>query len=296
MPAPWQDNRGRFAPLKALAFAGLFAPAGWLLYAFLTRALGPRPITEILHEAGDWAIRLLFLALAITPLRLLLGWPGLVAFRRMLGVAALAYVCLHLSIYVVDVAFDLGKAVSEIWLRSYLTIGFIALLCLIPLGVTSTNGMLRRLGGKRWRRLHQTAYVIAILAIVHFFWQSKLDITEPVIMAGLYLWMMAFRLLPKRAQRGGAALAWMAGIAVLVAVLTAFGEALYYNLRVGAKMERVLGAHLSFDYNLAPGWIVLAITGGVLAVAAARMAATALTANPRAAARPQAVEAAARRP
>jgi len=271
MPAPWQDNRGRFAPLKALVFAGLFAPAAWLLHAFLTKSLGPRPITEITHESGDWAIRLLFLALAVTPLRQILGWPGLIAFRRMLGVAALAYACLHFSIYIADVAFDLGKAVSEIWLRSYLTIGFIALLSLIPLGITSTNGMMRRLGGKRWRRLHQASYVIAILAIVHFFWQSKLDVTEPVIMAGLYLWLMAFRLLPNRARRGGAALAWMAGLAAVCGTLTALGEALYYNLRVGAKLERVLSAHFSFDYGLAPGWMVLAITGGVLAVAAIRM-------------------------
>jgi len=282
--APWQDNRGRFAPLKALVFAALFAPAAWLLYAFLAKALGPRPITVMLHESGDWTIRLIFIALAITPLRLLLGWPNLIALRRMVGVAALAYVCLHLFLYIADVAFDLGKVVSEIWLRSYLTIGFITLLALVPLGITSTNGMMQRLGGKRWRRLHQAIYVIAILALVHFFWQSKLDITEPVIMAGLYLWMMGFRLLPNRARRGGAALAAMAGIAIIAAVLTAFGEALYYHLRVGAKFERVLSAHLSFEYSFAPGWIVLAICGGVLVVAAVRMAVTRMvprTAAPR---------------
>ena len=292
--APWQDNRGRFAPLKALVFAALFAPAAWLLYAFLAKALGPRPITEMIHESGDWTIRLIFIALAITPLRLLLGWPNLIALRRMVGVAALAYACLHLCMYVADVAFDLGKAVSEIWLRSYLTIGFITLLALVPLGVTSTNGMMRRLGGKRWRRLHQTIYVIAILALVHFFWQSKLDITEPVIMAGLYLWMMAFRLLPNRARRGIPALAAMAGIAIAAGVLTAFGEALYYHLRVGAKIERVLSAHLSFDYSLAPGWIVLAICWGVLVVGVVRIALTGLVSRMPAAPRPPKAEALAR--
>ena len=274
--APWHDNRGRFAPQKALAFAALFAPAAWLLVGFLGRALGPRPLVEIIHVSGDWAIRLLFVALAITPLRHILGWPGLVAVRRMAGVAALAYAGLHFATYVADVAFDLGKTASEIWLRSYLTIGFAALLALIPLGVTSTNGMMRRLGGKRWRRLHQASYAIAILAIVHFFWQSKLDVREPVIVAGLYLWLMAFRLLPKAARRGPGMLAAMAALAVAAAGLTALIEALYYNLRVGAKLARVLDANLGFDNGLSAAWIVLAIALSTLASGALRAAAATL--------------------
>ncbi|MFO0989976.1 MAG: protein-methionine-sulfoxide reductase heme-binding subunit MsrQ [Alphaproteobacteria bacterium] len=244
--APWQDSRGRLAPLKAIAFAALFVPAAWLLYGYLARMLGPRPLTEIIHASGDWAIRLLFVALAITPLRQILGWPGLITLRRMAGVAALAYAGLHLSVYVADVSFDLGKAAREIWLRSYLTIGFVALLALIPLGVTSTDAMIRRLGGKRWRRLHRASYAIAVLAIVHFFWQSKLDIREPVIMAGIFLWLMAFRLLPTAARRGRTLLAAMAGLAVLAAALAALIEALYYNLRVGAPLARVLEANLGF--------------------------------------------------
>lgn len=280
--APWHDNRGRFAPLKALAFAALFIPAAWLFYGFLARTLGPRPLTEIIHVSGDWAIRLLFVALAITPLRQILGWPGLIALRRMAGVAALAYAGLHFALYIADVSFDLGKAASEIWLRSYLTIGLVALLALIPLGVTSTNAMMRRLGGKRWRRLHQASYAIAVLAIVHFFWQSKLDIREPVIMAGLYLWLMAFRLLPKPAQRGPAMLAAMAGLAVLAAALTALIEALYYNLRVGAPFARVLAANLGFDIGASAAAIVLAVTLGIVAIGAMREGAALLARHPRA--------------
>lgn len=279
--APWQDNRGRFAPLKALVFAALFVPAAWLAYGFLTRTLGPRPLTEIIHVSGDWAIRLLFATLAITPLRQILGWPGLIALRRMAGVAALAYAGLHLATYIADVSFDLGKAASEIWLRTYLTIGFVALLALIPLGITSTNAMMRRLGGKRWRRLHQAGYAIAILAIVHFFWQSKLDIREPVIMAGLYLWLMAFRLLPKPAQRGPAMLATMAGLAALAAALAALIEALYYNLRVGAKLARVLEANLGFDNGASAAAIVLAVTLGTVAAGALRMGVASLALHPR---------------
>ena len=283
--APWQDNRGRFAPLKALAFAALFAPAAWLLAGLLARTLGPRPLTEIIQVSGDWAIRLLFIALAITPLRLILGWPGLIALRRMAGVAALAYAGLHFFTYVADVSFDLGKAASEIWLRSYLTIGFAALLALIPLGVTSMNAMIRRLGGKRWRRLHRASYAISILAIVHFFWQSKLDIREPVIMAGLYLWLMAFRLLPKATQRGRVILAAMASLAVAAAALTAVIEALYYNLRVGAKLMRVLNTNLGFDNGLSAAWIVLAIALCILAIGALRLGAATLAHRLRPAAR-----------
>ena len=274
--APWQDTRGRFAPLKALAFAALFVPAAWLLYGFFARTLGPRPLTEIIHVSGDWAIRLLLITLAITPLRQLLAWAGLIAFRRMTGVAALAYAGLHLAVYVADVSFDLGKAASEIWLRSYLTIGFVALLALIPLGVTSTNAMMRRLGGKRWRRLHQASYAIAVLAVVHFFWQSKLDIREPVIVAGLYLWLMAFRLLPKTAQRGATMLAAMAAFAATAAALTALTEALYYNLRVGAPLLRVLDANLGFDNGASAAMIVLAVTLLLVAAGAARAAVLAL--------------------
>ncbi len=278
--APWQDSRGRLAPLKAIAFAALFVPAAWLLYGYLARTLGPRPLTEIIHASGDWAIRLLFVALAITPLRQILGWPGLIALRRMAGVAALAYAGLHLSVYVADVSFDLGKAAREIWLRSYLTIGFVALLALIPLGVTSTDAMIRRLGGKRWRRLHRASYAIAVLAVVHFFWQSKLDIREPVIMAGIFLWLMAFRLLPTAARRGGAMLAAMAGLAVLAAALAALIEALYYNLRVGAPLARVLEANLGFANGASAAAIVLAATLGAVAAGAARAAFLAIARRP----------------
>lgn len=271
--APWNDNRGRFAPLKALAFAALFAPAAWLLAGFLARTLGPRPLTEMIQTSGDWAIRLLFVTLAITPLRAILGWSGLVSLRRMAGVAALAYAGLHLCTYVADVSFDLAKAAGEIWLRSYLTIGFAALLALIPLGITSTNGMMRRLGGKRWRRLHRASYVVAILAIVHFFWQSKLGVREPVIMAGLFLWLMAFRLLPKAAQRGGVVLAVTAGLAAGAAALTAVIEALYYSLRVGAPITRVLDANLGFDNGASAAWTVLAIALVIVALGALRAAA-----------------------
>ena len=271
--APWLDKRGAFAPFKTIVFTALFVPGAWLAYEYLVRALGPRPITEIVHESGLWAIRLLFITLAVTPLRQAWRWPELIAVRRMTGLAALAYASLHLVAYTADQAFDLGKAASEIVVRTYLTIGAAALVALVPLGVTSTQGMMRRLGGKRWRRLHQASYAIALLAVVHFFWQSKLDITEPVIMAGLYLWLMSWRLWhPPVAGRGVALATWLAAAALVSALLTSLGEAAYYHLRVGAKLERMLDANLSLDAGIRPGWVVFAICLAAAGVAVLRHA------------------------
>ncbi|MEI9985970.1 MAG: ferric reductase-like transmembrane domain-containing protein [Aliidongia sp.] len=146
---PWQERNGRFSPLKAACFAALFVPALWVLGQALLGDLGPRPVTEAIHELGLWTIRLLFLALAITPLRLAWRWPQLILLRRMIGVAVFCYALAHVSGYVVDQGFDLAKVLSEIVSRIYLTIGAVAVLALVPLAVTSTDGMIRRLGARR---------------------------------------------------------------------------------------------------------------------------------------------------
>ena len=142
-----------------------------------------------------WTIRLLFLALAVTPLRQAWRWPQLILLRRMIGVAAFCYVVAHVSGYVVDQAFDLTKVFSEIVSRIYLTIGAVAVLGLAALAATSTDAMIRRIGGRNWRRLHQAGYGIAMLATIHFFMQSKLFVGEATVMGGLYLWLMGYRLL-----------------------------------------------------------------------------------------------------
>src|SRR4030095_1145108 len=128
-----------------------------------------------------------------TPPRLrLLLWPRLMQVRRMVGVAAFAYAAVHLALYVADEAFDLRKVAVEIVLRIYLAIGFVSLLVLTAMAVTSTDGMVRRLGGGgRWRRLHQLVYGAALLSVVHFFMQTKFNVSEPWVMAGLFAWLMA---------------------------------------------------------------------------------------------------------
>src|SRR5438128_11332983 len=200
--------------------------------------LQPQPYTAAIREIGLWTIRLIFIALAITPLRGVLQWPRLILVRRMVGVAAFAYALTHLSLYTADQMFDLVKVASEIVSRIYLTIGFTAVLGLSALAATSTDGMVRRLGGRNWQRLHRLVYVIALLAVVHYCMQSKLDLWEPSIMAGIYFWLMGYRLLAKylpRAQivRGRLPLVSVGGLGVVAAVASALGGEAYVRVAFG---------------------------------------------------------------
>ena len=257
--------------VKAVLWVLMAVPAALTAYDFAMGNLGPRPVTEAIHQIGLWGIRFLFLALAVTPVRQLWRWTRLALWRRNIGVASFCYLAVHFTLYVVDQKFALGKVVSEIVLRYYLTIGFVALLGLMTLAATSTDAMTRRLGGKRWRRLHRCAYAIGILATIHFFMQSKLNVYEPVIMAGLLMWLLGWRALEAWTDIDMRRWEWAAALSVAVAVLTALGEALYYDLLTPAPFILVLDANLSFELDmLRPAWWVLAITLGVSVVAAAR--------------------------
>jgi sulfoxide reductase heme-binding subunit YedZ len=258
-------------PLKALAFAALFVPGLWTALDFAMGALGPRPLTEAIHETGHWAIRLLFLSLAVTPLRQLWRWPRLATVRRMIGVAVFAYALAHLSLYIADQAFVLSKVVSEIALRFYLTIGFVALLGLAALAATSTDAMTRRLGGARWRRLHQLVYLIGIIATVHFFLQSKSNVVEPTAMAGLGAWLLGWRVLAwTRAGALGRPVASAALLALASSAVSAAGEAGYYWIKMGVDPLVVLGTNLSLGAGLRPAMAVLLILGAVTTIASYR--------------------------
>jgi len=182
---PWFDRSGRISTLKLVVFLAIFAPCAWTLLSYELGTLGPRPLIEAIHQTGLWAIRFLVISLAITPLRRALQWPRLVLVRRMVGVATFGYATLHLALYIIDQAFDWRLVASEIVTRFYLTIGVLALMSLSVLAATSTDVMIRRLSGRRWRRVHQSVYVIAVLALVHYFIQSKLNVAEPTVIAGL---------------------------------------------------------------------------------------------------------------
>ncbi len=262
---PWNDRAGRFAPLKAAVLMLVSVPALHLLYRTFAGTLGPRPLTEAIHVLGDWTIYLLLITLAVTPARRLLDWPKLIQVRRILGVTALLYILAHFTLYVVDSRLDLSFVAKEIVLRFYLLIGFTALLGLVALGVTSTDAMIRRLGAIRWNRLHRLIYVLTALALFHYFMQSKIDVTQPVLMTGFYLWLIGYRVMAARGVKEG--LVPLLALSVAAALLTAAVEAAWYGLATGVGAWRPLLANLDFGYSIRPAWWVLA-AGLAVALAA----------------------------
>lgn len=252
---PWRERSGRVSWLKLVVFALLFVPGTLLAIRFIEGALGPKPMTEAIHVTGTWGVRFLLLSLCITPFRRVTQWNKLLLVRRMLGVGALFYLLAHFALYIASLHFDLIQVASEIVHRIYLTIGFVALVGLAALGLTSTDAAIRRLGAERWNRLHQVVYALVALGLLHFFMQSKLDVTEPTLMAGFFVLLMAHRLLAK--------LKWSDSIPALVllafasGLMTALLEAGWYGVASGVPPRRVLEANLSFDPAIRPAWWVL---------------------------------------
>jgi sulfoxide reductase heme-binding subunit YedZ len=256
LKAPWNERNGRFSALKLAVFVLLFAPAGWIVFQAVTGMLDPKPVTEMIHRTGDWAVRFILLSLAVTPLRRFAQWPKLIAVRRMVGVAAFAYAFAHLSLYVVDQKVNLAHVAAEIVLRFYLTVGFAAWLGLAALSATSTDAMIKRVGAARWNRLHKLVYAIAGLAIFHFYLQSKADVSEPVLMMGLYFILMLTRLLQKR---GWPAWGVVVGSALLAPPATALVEATWYALVRHIDFWEVLSANIDPDMSPRPSqWVALA--------------------------------------
>ena len=169
---------------KAVVFALCLVPLAILVWRGFHRSLGANPIEFITHTTGDWTLRFLVLTLAITPLRKILRQPQLIRFRRMLGLFAFFYVCLHFSTWIgLDKFFDWSEMWKDVQKRRFITVGFAGFVLLIPLAITSTAGWIRRLGGKRWQLLHRAVYATAILGVIHYFWLVKSDITKPLAYA-----------------------------------------------------------------------------------------------------------------
>ncbi|MFO1420885.1 MAG: protein-methionine-sulfoxide reductase heme-binding subunit MsrQ [Candidatus Competibacteraceae bacterium] len=179
---------------KPLVFAASLLPLAWIIWLGWQGQLGANPVETLSHRTGDWSLRFLLLTLAVTPLRRLTGRNGLIKFRRMLGLFAFFYVCLHLGVYLVfDQFFDWGAIVADIAKRPYITVGFTGWLLLIPLAVTSTHGMIRRLG-RNWQRLHRLVYLIGVLGVLHYLWLVKADLTEPLLYGGILGALLGYRL------------------------------------------------------------------------------------------------------
>jgi sulfoxide reductase heme-binding subunit YedZ len=266
MIVPWRDRRGRLLPLKAGVLAACFVPGAVLGYWWVADMLGARPENEAIHGTGDWAIRFLMISLAISPAARLLNWPRLLTVRRIVGVTALAYALAHLSLYVVQQKFHLGFVASEIALRFYLTLGFITLLGLGVLGWTSTDAWVRDLG-RRWKMLHRSIYVLAAIALLHYFIQSKSNVSEPVFVSGLYVWLMLWRALPMPWQRSVLVLPPLAVIAGLAAAGIEFA---WYGLATGISPWRVLAASETLRFGLRPAHYVTLVGLLVALLAAAR--------------------------
>jgi sulfoxide reductase heme-binding subunit YedZ len=269
---PWNDYSRKLSPLKLTVFVALLLPASWTLFAFVTGNLGARPLNEAIHQQGLWTIRLILIALAITPLKAILQWQRLILVRRMVGVAAFAYVIFHFLLYTTDENFNLVTVASEITHRIYLTIGFTALLGLAALAATSTDRMVRRLG-RKWQSLHRLVYLICLLGLIHYSMQSKLEQWEPVIADGIFVWLMGYRILASRfAIRGYLPLAWVAALGVAATVLTGIGEAVYFCIAFAGRVTftGALALNFSLRTGVRPAVIVLAFSLIVLAAGAAR--------------------------
>lgn len=193
--------------LKVLVFLLCLLPLGKAILAAFGVAgmsLGANPIEELLHYLGKWGLKFLLITLAVTPLRKLTGLNWLIRFRRMLGLFAFFYVLMHFFTYAgLDQRFDLAAIVEDIVERPYITIGITGLLLLLPLAVTSTKGMMRRLGG-RWQKLHRLVYLIPTLGVWHFYWQVKKDILEPSIYALILAILLCYRLVIRWHRRRAA--------------------------------------------------------------------------------------------
>jgi len=195
---------------KALVFTAASLPFLALVWDGFNGELGANPVETITRTTGDWALRLLLVTLAVTPLRRLTGWHALTRLRRMLGLFAFFYVALHFATYLVfDQFFSLAGIVDDVVERPYITVGFASFVLLIPLAATSTDAMVRRLGGRRWRRLHRLAYLAAAGGVLHFLWLVKADLREPLVYAAVLALLLASRLpfvsrrlAPPRAGRG----------------------------------------------------------------------------------------------
>ncbi len=289
MRMPWRDRHGRLLPIKAVVLGLAFLPGLVNAFWWWAGELGGRPLTELIHATGLWSVRFMLIALAITPFARMFDWSRLLLVRRMVGLTALAYAVLHLTLYIADQKFKLLFVAWEIVLRFYLTIGFVALLGLLALGVTSTDNAVRRLG-RRWKQLHRLAYPIAVLGILHYFIQTKANVSEPVFVAGLYVWLMLWRPLPDAWQRpirmrpigmrpigmrpigmrpigmhpiGMHPVAIYVALAIVTGIATVGLEFAWYGIATSIDPWRVLLANRSIDFGLRPAHWVFVVAVGV---------------------------------
>ncbi|MGL5735317.1 MAG: sulfite oxidase heme-binding subunit YedZ [Beijerinckiaceae bacterium] len=230
----------------------------------MTDAYGAKPLEGAIHEFGLWSLRLLLVTLAFTPLRLVSGWAKPMQLRRMLGLAALTYALLHFALYALDQNGNVIRIITEIASRFYLTIGFASLAAMIALGLTSTDAMIRRLGSLRWQKLHSLIYPLTALAIFHAFLQAKINASEGVVMAGVFLALMGVRLLRKW---NGLRLPFYLALAPAAALGAATIEYLWYRFATRLPADRIFAANFDWSQHPRPALVVLLIALAIPAAA-----------------------------
>jgi len=260
---PWLDPSGRFSFFKLTVFVALLVPGIVLLWPVIAEGGATIPVKEAILESGEWTIRILLITLLVTPLRRITRFSKLVQVRRQIGVAAFCYVMIHFGLYAISQNLDLGRIASEIVLRIYLTIGFVALIGLAVLTATSTKSAMRRLGAT-WGRLHKLVYPIAVLGVVHFFLQSKVDVSEATLMAGMFVGLMLYRFAHWRGWSLRSAVT-LSVIAVSAGLATSGIEYAWYAFATGIPAERVFEANLEWMWPLRPAWNVF-LAGMLLVV------------------------------
>jgi sulfoxide reductase heme-binding subunit YedZ len=192
-----------FSQLKAALFLASLYPLLRLFWLAYADRLGANPIEFITRSLGTWTLVFLLITLSITPMRNLSGWPALIRLRRMAGLFAFFYALLHFITYLwLDQFFDLEAIYRDVIKRPFITLGFAAFVLMIPLAITSTNAMMKKLGGKRWQMLHRLIYAVAIFAVLHYWWLVKKDITQPLIYAAVLAVLLAYRLWMMRKKTG----------------------------------------------------------------------------------------------
>jgi methionine sulfoxide reductase heme-binding subunit len=246
----------------ALALAA--APAVWLAFLAFAGELGARPVTEAIRISGDWALRLLWLALLISPARRILAAPRLIRARRILGLGTFGLTVLHFGLYALDQQFDWSVVGLEILLRTYLAVGAAATIGLVALAATSSNRAVRKLGGANWNRLHRAVYAIAGLSWVHLLLRSRTDTSEPMLMFGLLAWLIGYRLVHRHTR--DVTPSRLVGLAAAAALLTAGAETSWHAAATGVDAWRILAANLDIADGLRPAWWVLC--AGLAAAAA----------------------------
>jgi sulfoxide reductase heme-binding subunit YedZ len=262
----WRDRRGRVSWLRVATLMVLLLPLTKAVLQMSEIVHGARPLNDLIHRAGFWALVFLGVTLAVTPFRSVLRYGNLIDVRRMLGVGTFCYIAAHLALFFADQSYSIVKFIHEITHRVYLIIGALAWLGLAALAATSTDGMVRHLGGIRWRRLHQIIYGIALLALIHYFQQTKADVTVPTFVASLFLWLMGYRLLAWWQGARELSTASLLALAIAVSILTFIGEAVGLAIAFHVSPMLILGAILDFDAGVRPGWQVLAAGLSVAAV------------------------------